>query len=51
MSAKNIPFKNLNADAWRKIALAAVALMYLLNFINLFIIITTLRTRSQEELT
>lgn len=33
MSAKNIPFKNLNADAWRRLALAAAGLLYIFTFI------------------
>jgi len=37
MSAKTIPFKNLNADAWRNLALAAVAFFYIANFIGLIL--------------
>ena len=37
MSFKTLPFKNLNADAWRNLALAAVALLYVANFIALII--------------
>ena len=33
MSAKTIPFKNLNADAWRNLALAATCLLYIFTFI------------------
>lgn len=37
MPPKTLPFKNLNADAWRNLALAAVALLYVANFIALII--------------
>jgi len=37
MSFKTLPFKNLNADAWRNLALAAVAFFYIANFIGLII--------------
>lgn len=35
MPSKTIPFKNLNADAWRNLALAAVAFFYITNFFAL----------------
>lgn len=37
MPPKTLPFKNLNADAWRKLALAAVAFLYIANFIALIL--------------
>jgi len=37
MLIKSLPFKNLNADAWRKLALAAVAFLYIANFIALIL--------------
>lgn len=33
MPSKTIPFKNLNADAWRNLALAAVCLLYIFTFV------------------